>query len=125
MLTTLAFILYTVGLLTAVWCYVRNLKREAEMRRRLELAEYKANCYRDCPRLDQAYERIHDISNSALRGAPVVKFTHPSPVPPTADHWYYRVRMDACDHLFTEEAVREARQRARLLIPQKTLSPED
>lgn len=120
---TLAFILYTIGLLTAVWCYVRNLRREAELRRRLELAEYKANCYLDCPRLNQAYERIHEISNSALRGAPVVRFAHPAPVPPAADHWYYRVRLDAYDHLFTEEAVREARQRARLLIPVKAPPP--
>lgn len=119
MQVALAFTLYTLGILTAVWCYVRNLKREAELRHRLELAEYRANCYLDCPRLDQAYERIHDISNSALRGAPVVRFAHPAPVPPAADHWYYRVRMDANDHLFTEEAVREARQRARLLIPAK------
>lgn len=116
---TLAFTLYTLGILTAVWCYVRNVKREAEMRKRLELAEYKAKCYLDCPRLDQAYERIHDISNSAWRGAPVVRFAHPAPVPPAADHWYYRVRLDDHDHLFTEEAVREARQRAGLLIPAK------
>lgn len=116
---TLAFTLYTLGILTAVWCYVRNVKREAEMRKRLELAEYKAKCYLDCPRLDQAYERIHAISDSCLRGGPVVRFAHPAPIPPTADHWYYRVRMDALDHLFTEEAVREARQRATLLLPAK------
>jgi hypothetical protein len=121
---TLAFTLYTIGILTAVWCYVRNIRREAEMRRRLEMAEYKVCCHLDCPRLNQANERLHAISDSALRGAPVVRFTHPPPVPPTVDPWYYRVRMEAHDHLFTEEAVREARQRALLLIPAKHTFPQ-
>lgn len=116
---TYALLLYALGITTFLWFWVRNIRRDAEIRKRLEIAEFKARCFEDCEHLDKAYERIHAISDSCLRGSPVVKFAHPAPVPPAADHWYYRVRMDAHDHLFTEEAVREARQRALLLIPSK------
>lgn len=121
---TLALVLYTAGLALFAWFYILKARRDAAIQRRLEIAEFKARCFEDCEHLDRAYDRIHAISDSCLRGGPVVRFAHPAPIPPTADHWYYRVRMDALDHLFTEEAVREARQRAMLLIPQARPKPD-
>jgi len=115
--TVLAFVFYALGLLLFAWRLVRNIRNDARVRRLLDIAEYKAQCFEDCDKLAAANERIHEFSNSLLRGFPVVKFRHPEPVPANADHWYYRIRMENLDHLFTEEAVREARRRAELLIP--------
>lgn len=110
----LAFLLYALGLATFAWFYVLKARRDAALQRHLEIAEYKTHCFEDCP-----HKRLHDITNSAILGSPMVRFAHPSPVPSSADHWYFRVRIEGLDHLFTEEAVRSARRRAELLIPVK------
>lgn len=122
---TLATVLYTVGVAVFAITWVRNIRRDAETRRRLEIAEFKAKCFEDCQHLDKAYERVHEMADSVLRGCPVVKFKHPPPIPSSADHWYFRVRIEGKDHLFTEEAVRDARNRASLLIhPSSASLPE-
>ena len=63
-----------------------------------------------------AIERLHAVSDSALRGHPMVQWRHPAPQP-ASDLWYWRARFDGTEYLFTEEAVRTARQRASLLLP--------
>lgn len=68
-----------------------------------------------------AIERLHAVSDSALRGHPMVQWRHPAPQP-ASDLWYWRARFDGTEYLFTEEAVRTARQRAELLLP--TAGPE-
>jgi len=70
----------------------------------------------DCAqKLSLANERVHEIANSCLRGHPLIKWKHPSPTP-ASDHWYWRVRFEGLEYLFTEEAMKQARQRAELLI---------
>lgn len=59
----------------------------------------------------------HSVANSALRGCPAVKWHRPYPVPAGADAWYWRAMFAGEPHLFTDEALREARQRAVLLLP--------
>jgi hypothetical protein len=59
----------------------------------------------------------HSVANSALRGCPAVKWHRPYPVPAGADAWYWRAMFAGEPHLFTDEALREARQRAVHLLP--------
>ncbi len=70
-----------------------------------------------------AYERLHAVSNSALRGAPVVKWSRPQPVAPGADAWYWRVRVAGEDLLITDEQFRIARHRAAHLLARPDCSP--
>ena len=63
-----------------------------------------------------AYERLHEVSNSAMRGAPAVKWTRSYPVPTGADPWYWRVRVAGENLLLTDEQFKIARDRASHLI---------
>ena len=66
--------------------------------------------------LDAALRDKHDIANSAMKGAPAIKWHRPYPIPPNADAWYWLIRSDNKKFLFTDEARKEAEQRARLLL---------
>lgn len=66
--------------------------------------------------INAAYERLHEVSNSAMRGAPAVKWTRSYPVPPGADSWYWRLRVAGGDILLTDEQFKTARERAQHLI---------
>jgi hypothetical protein len=63
-----------------------------------------------------AIERLHAVSNSALRGCPAVKWQRPQPVPAGADANYWRIRIAGEYLLLTEEQFRAARQRADHLL---------
>jgi len=67
--------------------------------------------------LSASDEIRHSVANSALRGCPAVKWHRAEPVPPGADAWYWRAMFAGEPHLFTDEALREARQRAAHLLP--------
>ena len=73
----------------------------------------RADCMKRCTHLNAAYERLHAVSNSNLRGHPLVKWRHPQPVP-SSDTWYWRARFEGLEYLFTEEALRTARTRGAL-----------
>lgn len=67
-------------------------------------------------RASKANERLHAVSNSALRGHPLVRWTHPNPSP-ASDRWYWLARFDGRQALFTAEALDTATKRATLLLP--------
>ena len=78
----------------------------------LSLLLYFARC--DVARERAAREKLHGVADSAMRGHPLVKWSHPNPLP-SSDKWYYRARFAGVEHLFTEEAIRTARHRAESL----------
>lgn len=67
-------------------------------------------------RLSAATEDRHAVANSAMRGCPAVKWARPQPIPEGSDAWYWRAMFAGEPHLFTDEAIREARQRASHLL---------
>lgn len=107
MIATLAILV----LLLAATAGVLGLKLAQER-------EERVHCSEHCSALNRAYERLHSVSNSALRGHPLVKWRHPQPVP-AADRWYWRARFEGVEHLFTDEQITAARQRADLHFPSK------
>ena len=76
----------------------------------------RGECTREHERAEQSIERLHAVSDSALRGCPAVKWARPQPVVPGADAWYWRVRVAGEELLLTDEQFRTARQRADHLL---------
>ena len=109
MTLSIALLVLFLGIAVLVLCawifqdlaLIRHLRRE---------------CARAHERAEQAVECLHAVSDSALRGHPMVQWRHPAPQP-ASDLWYWRARFDGTEYLFTEEAVRTARQRADHLLP--------
>lgn len=103
----LLLLLAVVVLVLCAWLYqdialIRNLRGE---------------CTREHERAEQAIERLHAVSDSALRGCPAVQWRRGEPLAPGADAWYWRVRVAGEELLLTDEAFRTARQRADHLLP--------
>ena len=77
----------------------------------------RRECARAHERAEQAVERLHAVSDSALRGCPAVQWRRGEPLAPGADAWYWRVRVAGEELLLTDEQFRTARQRADHLLP--------
>lgn len=104
-ITVLACLVVYLGLV--LLCGVRRLRQERIRRERAEADARRAN------------ERIHQISNSAMKGHPLVKWRHPQPNP-AGDTWYWRARFEGRNALFTDQAVQAAYQLGNLHFPTST-----
>ena len=81
-----------------------------------DLANTRAQLWQARRDAKTAIERLHAVSDSALRGCPAVKWTRGQPLAPGADAWYWRVRVAGEELLLTDEQFRAARQRADHLL---------
>lgn len=104
----LLLLLAVVVLVLCAWLYqdialIRNLRGE---------------CTREHERAEQAIERLHAVSDSALRGCPAVQWHRDlaAGLPNGADVWYWHVRVAGEELLLTDEQFRAARQRADHLL---------
>lgn len=67
-------------------------------------------------KINAAYERLHEVSNSALRGAPAVRWTH-RVLATGRVHHYWRLCHDGRDALISEIAMTNAKRLADLILP--------
>lgn len=109
-------IILLVLLVILGWFYLESLADLAVAARNLAGRQAAIDVLR--AQLAAATDDRHDISRSALRGCPLVKWTHPNPAP-ASDRWYWLGRFAGRSALFTAEAVDAAFTRGDLLIPAK------
>ena len=76
----------------------------------------RGECTREHERAEQAIERLHAVSDSALRGAPAVLWTH-RVLETGRVHHYWILRHDGQQALISEHAMRNAKTLARLILP--------
>ena len=115
-MTPLFLLLLVLAAVAGALAYLLHRAQTELSIERAACRHLRGECSRAHERAEQAIERLHAVSDSALRGHPMVQWRHPAPQP-ASDLWYWRARFDGTEYLFTEEAVRTARQRASLLLP--------
>lgn len=80
--------------------------RERDLRRSFEAKAFVLNA-----RLEDSEEYRELVKQSGLRGNPLVRWTHKS-----TNAVFLKARFEGETYLFEEEAVRQARQRAVLMM---------
>lgn len=113
-MTAAIIIILAIALCGACWFYVEALADLAVALRNLDARKAVIDQLRE--QLSAATEDRHAVANSAMRGCPAVKWARPQPIPEGADAWYWRAMFAGEPHLFTDEAILEARQRASHLL---------
>ena len=115
-MTAATIIILAVALCVACWFLFDNSCNLAVAERNLDARQRVIDGLR--ARLSAATEDRHSIANSAMRGAPAVKWHRElaAGLPNGADVWYWRIRVAGEDILLTDEQFTVARARADHLI---------
>jgi hypothetical protein len=109
-------ILGIVAALLALFWYheYRELK---QVMARLEDAEQRAQ--KAQKKAVDAIDKMHAMANSAMKGAPLVKWVRHEPIPEGADRFLWRLPIDGVIHLFNDHELGSAKIRASLLLPRQ------